>query len=85
MSSVEKLPRRIVVTEVLESRYGPGLRPTSWDDRRAGVDRVRTRKGEELSLFSQGGQSSPAPGWELLLTKQADSGVEWTLYGIGSL
>jgi hypothetical protein len=83
------LPRRVRVLEVIESRYQPGKRPVSWDDRRAGRERVRTADGEVLVLASNGGQSSPAPGWELLLTRQVDAddpmefpAVEWTLYGL---
>jgi hypothetical protein len=84
-----KLPRRVVVSEVLDSRYGPGLRPISWDQRFEGVERVLADSGEEILLFSGGGQSSPAPGWELLLTKEAENKeqpavLEWTLYGIRS-
>ena len=68
---VEKLPVRKKVAEVLVSRYGPGKRPTSWDDRRAGIECVRTTDGEVLLLKSSGQQSSPAPFWELLLTDSA--------------
>lgn len=77
-----KLPRRVTVAQVLQSRYAPGRRPGSWDARREGIERIRTTSGEELELFSTGGQSSPAPGWELLLTEPRDTAVEWTLYGL---
>jgi hypothetical protein len=38
-------------------------------------------------LWSKGGQSTPAPGWVLLLTGEREledgrSAVEWTLYGV---
>ena len=77
--------RRIIVSEVLSSRYEPGERPVSWDKRFSGYDEVRTVEGETVRLLSDGGQSSPAPGWELLLTKpspQDNTAFQWTLYGI---
>lgn len=90
------LPRRVKVAKVVHARYRPGSRPVRWDDRRAGVERIVTEEGSELSIFSSGAQSSPAPGWILLLTERADDedlrGIEqgalegevfrWTLYGI---
>lgn len=88
----EDLPKRIIVAEVLRSRYKPGQRPVSWDERSPGLESVRGSDGEEYQLFSNGGQSTPAPGWELLLTnvvevegEQGASGLEWTLYGIKKL
>ena len=81
-----KLPRRVHVSSVVQARYAPGARPISWDERRAGIEKICTKDGESLLLFSNGGQSSPAPGWEILLTKQTEtegaSAFEWTLYGI---
>jgi hypothetical protein len=93
------LPRRIQVGAVLSSRYGdarsqaevrasqwfvPELhRPLSWDERRAGVDVICTSSGEELKLVSSGMQSTPKPGWVLLLTSgSAEDGFSWTLYGL---
>lgn len=91
------LPRRVTVTEVLRSRYSPGQRPLSWDERHPGIEEVVVDSGERLALFSNGGQSSPAVGWELLLTKTVASEeldaasraqlleslpVLWTLYAI---
>lgn len=67
---VEKLPVRKIVREVLSSRYEPGRRPLSWDDRREGVECVRTTDGELILLQSSGQQSSPAPFWEILLMDQ---------------
>ena len=70
---------------MIEGRYAPGKKPLSWDERSAGVDKVRTTEGEELTLFSGGGQSTPAPGWELLLTGERNGDApaySWTLYGI---
>jgi len=80
-----KLPRRVKVAEVLKGRYQPGKKPLSWDERSAAVEQIRTVDGEQLSLFSTGGQSTPAPGWEILLTSehQEPSGLLWTLYGLG--
>jgi hypothetical protein len=67
----------------LAGRYQPGTRPVLWDERFPGVDRVITTSGETIDLLSEGGQSSPAPGWELLLTEElAGQGSRWTLYGI---
>ena len=72
-------PRRVKIKSVIRSRYESrgdsrftsGTKPLSWDQRIAGVDEVLTDTGEELKLFSNGGQSTPAPGWELLLTGYA--------------
>ena len=69
-------PRRVKVKEVLlsryqvrgDERYTSGKKPLSWDERIAGIDEILTEAGERLKLFSNGGQSTPAPGWELLLT-----------------
>lgn len=83
------LPRRIRIQEILSGRYAPGKRPLSWDARKPGVEKVRTADGEVLSLYSNGGQSTPAPGWQLLLTKPHASAtaeeagaLQWTLYGV---
>ena len=80
-------PKRIVVKEVLKSRYQPGQRPVSWDKRVAGVESIVSFEGEEIDLYSNGQQSSPDVGWELLLTKdnegeKGEEGVCWTLYGV---
>jgi len=81
-------PKRVLVFEVLSSRYAPGKRPTSWDERFAGVEKIKTSSGEIITLYSNGGQSSPAPGWELLLMdnvsnlKNTKAASLWTLYGI---
>jgi hypothetical protein len=85
-----KLPRRVVVEEVISSRYPPGERPTSWDKRHQGTEKIRTTEGEELLIYSNGGQSSPAKGWEILLTKEGNEDcspvdgqpISWTLYGL---
>ena len=89
---VSALPRRVRVQSVVRSRYAPGERPTSWDERVPGIETVVTDEGETLNLYSNGGQSSPSAGWELLLTEPyskkspEESNIEiahlWTLYGI---
>lgn len=86
-------PRLVTVKEVVESRYSNGVRPASWDERRAGVDRIRTNEGEELLLLSGGQQGTPKVGWQVLLTGQEALSQEnnqmsncftWTLYGLGT-
>ena len=75
--------QRVRVASIISSRYPDGFRPASWDERRDGVDLVRTIDGKELRLMSDGGQSPPKPGWEILLTEgDAHHGFRWTLYGI---
>lgn len=78
----KKLPRRITVHDVVIGRYSPGERPVDWEERLEGVEKILTHDGEEVSLSSSGGQSTPAPGWELLLTAEGQGGFLWTLYGI---
>jgi hypothetical protein len=53
-----------------------------WEAREGGIDEVRTTEGQTVSLISSGGQSSPKPGWELLLTNEENGSFRWTLYGI---
>ncbi|HQH27469.1 MAG TPA: hypothetical protein PLP17_08745 [Oligoflexia bacterium] len=86
------LVRRITVKQVLESRYPAGKRPLDWEQRREGIEVIETADGERLCLFSDGGQSTPAPGWDLVLcgaSPEVPCGVgdkgpafKWTLYGI---
>lgn len=80
-----QLPRRVKIKEVVQGRY-PTDRPISWDHRKSGVELVRSAEGETLKLFSNGGQSTPQSGWELLLMREVmvggDSALEWTLYGL---
>ena len=74
----------VVVKEIVSGRYGslPG-RPLSWDERREGIDIVRDSAGRLHRLFSDGGQSTPQPGWKLLLRDgDARAGFRWTLYGM---
>jgi hypothetical protein len=90
-------PLKVKVKEVVQSRYKPGSKPLSWDSRLPGVEVVITDTSEELSLYSDGGQGSPAPGWELILRREASAeelasvnseetikkrAATWTLYGI---
>ena len=60
--SRKALPRRIRIAAVISSRYAPGTRPALWDQRASGIEVIRTEDGEEINLFSNGGQSSPAAG-----------------------
>jgi hypothetical protein len=90
--ATDNLPRCVKIVEVIESRYAPGQRPALWNERREGLEKIRTADGKVLQLFSTGGQSTPAPGWELLLTKvvpQTQSGTtaafQWTLYGVAAV
>ncbi|MCO6432338.1 MAG: hypothetical protein J5J00_15900, partial [Deltaproteobacteria bacterium] len=81
VSSVEN--RQVRVKELISSRYPNGVRPASWDYRTSGIDVVRDESGETLRLQSDGGQSSPKPGWIIVLTDgDAEHGFTWTLYGI---
>ncbi|MCB0310184.1 MAG: hypothetical protein KDD42_03045 [Bdellovibrionales bacterium] len=82
-NSIEKLPRKVQVKDLVTSRYLNGARPSNWDERSAGEDIVITTEGETLKLWSDGGQSPPQPGWILMLRdKRADSLFGWTLYGM---
>ena len=79
---MKQLPRRIIVKQLLQGRYPDG-RPHNWDFRVDGRDRVLTTDGETIELASLGQQSSPQPGWEILLTDKDSNGrCRWTLYGI---
>lgn len=96
----DTFPKRVRVKEILSSRYEPGQRPLRWNERRPGIEIVKTEQGETLELFSNGGQSTPNVGWEILLTGAAAAlpedgekeksqnneikGIAWTLYGIPS-
>ena len=84
-----KIPRTVKVKEILNSRYQPGTRPISWDERAAGDESVIIDTGEEIRLYSTGGQSSPTPGWMIVLTGIANNArpdsletFHWTLYGL---
>lgn len=92
-NEARRLPARVQVAELVSSRYsgndtGKGAdrsqqRPPSWDDRREGVDVVRTLSGETVRLYSSAMQSPPQPGWVVLITGGCgETGYTWTLYGI---
>lgn len=83
MPFVPELPARVQVAEVISARSGVVGRTLDWDRRRPGVDVIRTMKGDVVRLFSDGGQSTPSPGWVLMLTGgNSAEGYEWTLYGL---
>lgn len=83
--------QRIVVQKIVSGRYPENIRPTRWDDRASGVETVLTTSGEEVLLFSNGGQSTPEEGWEILLMDAVtipdsnSTARAWTLYGIKNL
>ncbi|MBX7138583.1 MAG: hypothetical protein K1X83_11435 [Oligoflexia bacterium] len=81
--TLDKLPSRIQVDELVTSRYGEQPRPESWDRRRDGVDVVRTSDGRVLKLQCDGMQSPPQKGWVLMVRDgDAEHGYRWTLYGM---
>lgn len=83
--SLASTPLKVSVCKLVSSRYPDHERPESWDERRAGVDVVETLDGKVLKLWSDGQQSPPKEGWELMVTAPADEGAyRWTLYGMGS-
>lgn len=81
-----ELPHRVKVTKVTNGRYRPGQKPQFWEDRKPGVESIVLEDESEIPLYSLGSQSTPAPGWELLLNDKFEvEGKEcfgWTLYGI---
>ena len=83
LDSVPRLPVAVKVAELISSRYAQHTRPLSWDERREGIDIVRTESGLQLPLLSDGGQSPPEKGWELVLTEgDSRAGYRWTLFGL---
>lgn len=83
--SLSSTPLKVSVCKLVSSRYPTHQRPESWDERRAGVDVVETLDGKVLKLWSDGQQSPPKEGWELMITENAPDGAyRWTLYGLGS-
>ncbi len=80
------LHAKVCVAGVVSSRYGGtkgGDRPLLWDERCEGNDVVRIEGGETLTLKSSAMQSTPKPGWILVLTGGSErEGYTWTLYGI---
>ena len=85
VATKRKLPHRVTIQSLISSRYAEGERPGSWDNRVEGMDVVRSTDGEELKLWSDGGQTPPKAGWVLMLIDVADAGAyRWTLYGLPS-
>jgi hypothetical protein len=77
------LPKKVEVLSVVRSRYVGGGRPKSWDSRKEGIDVVAVDGGEQIRLWSDGGQSTPRHGWVLMLTEgNSQDGFRWTLYGL---
>jgi hypothetical protein len=69
-----------------------GEKPLNWDNRISGKDEVVVclestcnncgTNTETITLNSLGDQSTPAPGWVLMLTEgSAETGYSWTRYG----
>lgn len=80
---LSKIPARVVVKELVSSRYADGKRPENWDMRVEGMDMVRTVEGKLIKLISDGGQMPPQENWEILITRgDAEKGYNWTLYGL---
>jgi hypothetical protein len=77
-----KIPARVQVAEIISSRYAGNEKPLSWDSRVDGVDVIRATSGELLKLQSDGGQSPPKIGWDLMLTDKKGDHYTWTLYGL---
>ena len=79
------LPKSILVKEVVSSRYPGAIRPDSWDDRIAGIDVIIASDGNKYNLLSDGQQSPPQKGWQLVL-REGDNrvGYHWTLYGLAT-
>ena len=77
------LPKSLTVKEVVASRYPSGKRPESWDARKAGIDQIVASDGNQYNLLSDGQQSPPEPGWEIVL-REGDNraGFGWTLYSL---
>lgn len=82
---ITMLNQRVKVRQILSSRYQHNQRPARWEQRLDGVDVILTSEGKELRLMSDGGQSPPQIGWEIIITGEVSTGVySWTLYGLGA-
>jgi hypothetical protein len=89
-----RISAKVTVAEVVLSRYAStiqassrgvqgGSRPSSWDQRQEGLDVIRAVGGETIKLKSSAMQSTPKPGWIIVLTGGTEhDGYSWTLYGI---
>ena len=83
--TVARFPDRVIVDDLLSSRYPEGVRPASWDQRKEGVDVIRTADGKIFRLFGDGGQSPPKRGWVIMIEGgEPKTGYTWTLYGLRS-
>ena len=85
------LAAKVCVAQVVASRYGISgkpvsskeARPQSWDDRKEGIDVVRAVGGGTIKLRSSAMQTTPRPGWVIVLIGGSEhEGYSWTLYGI---
>jgi hypothetical protein len=80
------LNQRVQVQQIISSRYQHNLRPARWEQRLDGVDVILTTEGKEIRLMSDGGQSPPQIGWEIMITGEVSTGLySWTLYGLGPI
>ncbi|MCB0353085.1 MAG: hypothetical protein KDD64_06150 [Bdellovibrionales bacterium] len=76
-------PFRVRVGKIISSRYSGDSRPANWDLRTPGIDVIESTDGHAIKLESDGQQSPPQPGWEILITGGSEeSGYRWTLYGL---
>jgi hypothetical protein len=77
---------RFTVKSVSNSRYSSGVcRPQNWEQRVSGVETVTTECGKTLRLFCDGQQSTPQPGWVIVVDSKSvreDGSVNWTLFGM---
>lgn len=79
---ITQFPFHFEVSAIVSSRYYDNERPASWDRRIEGVDVVRAVDGTEYTLWSQGDQSPPKPGWVVMVTSGDEEGYRWTLFGM---
>jgi hypothetical protein len=80
---ITEFPKKVTVSQLVESRYKDNRRPLSWDNRVAGVDVVKLEDGTTVRLYSDGGQSPPQPSWSIMISGgDEQQGYHWTLYGL---
>ena len=84
--------KRVTVSALRSSRYTSGSRPLGWEGRIEGIDTITTSEDEELTLFSDGQQSPPQPGWTILLMEKVSEeslsskdAYRWTLCGMSTV
>ena len=77
---------RVTVKSVSNFRYSSGVyRPQNWDERKSGIETVVTECGKTLRLFCDGQQSTPQPGWVIVVDSKSvrdDGSLNWTLFGM---